>query len=198
MGHDEGHLHLAAAGLLRKQLGLRVVSTDERIAGILVQLLGLLKVTLTGSIECSEQVGLGVTRVCDDLESNHRDFFFGCHIAFLSHMNQWRASRPGIRAALCMPETLTFKQKRTIQNVVSGYERSIFTRERFLNYSEQYRTHKSTTKQVRTLAQTAYRIALDEHAGDQHVLHARCDVLGAGNLVDRPHANALVIKAHRS
>ena len=133
MGHDEGHLHLAAAGLLRKQLGLRVVGTDERIAGILVQLLGLLKVTLTGSIECSEQIGLGVARVCDNLESNHRDFFFGCHIAFLSHMNQWRASRPGIRAALCMTETVTFKQKRTAQNVISSYERSFFARERFLN-----------------------------------------------------------------
>ena len=53
-------------------------------------------------------------------------------------------------------------------------------------------------KQVRTLAQTAYRIAFDEHTGDKHVLHAGHDVLGAGNLVDRPHANALVIKAHRS
>lgn len=57
MGHDEGHLHLATAGLLRKQLGLRVVGTDERIAGILVQLLGLLKVTLASSIErCSRSV----------------------------------------------------------------------------------------------------------------------------------------------
>ena len=38
VSHDEGHLHLATAGLLRKQFGLRVVGTDERIAGILVQL----------------------------------------------------------------------------------------------------------------------------------------------------------------
>ena len=71
MGHDEGHLHLAAAGLLRKQLGLRVVSADKCIAGILVQLLGLLKITLASSIERCKQIGLGVTRVCDDLESNH-------------------------------------------------------------------------------------------------------------------------------
>ena len=35
----------------------------------------------------AKQIGLGVARVCDNLESNHRDFFFGCHIAFLSHMN---------------------------------------------------------------------------------------------------------------
>ena len=146
MGHDEGHLHLAAAGLLRKQLGLRVVGTDERIAGILVQLLGLLKITLASSIERCEQIGLGVTRVCDDLESNHRDFFFGCHVAFLSHMNQWRASRPGIRAALCMTETLTFKQNRTMQNAISSYERSIISRERFLNQYEQYRTQLVATQ----------------------------------------------------
>ena len=82
----------------------------------------------------------------DDLESNHRDFFFGCHIAFLSHMNQWRASRPGIRAALCMPETLTFKQKRTAQNVISNSERSLFARERFLNHFEQYQTQRSATQ----------------------------------------------------
>lgn len=57
VSHDEGHLHLATAGLLRKQLGLRVVGTDERIAGILVQLLGLLKVTLASSIErCKRSV----------------------------------------------------------------------------------------------------------------------------------------------
>ena len=49
MSHDEGHLHLAAAGLLRKQLGLRVVGADECIAGILVQLLGLLKITLASA-----------------------------------------------------------------------------------------------------------------------------------------------------
>ena len=97
-------------------------------------------------MERCKQIGLGVTCVCDNLESNHRDFFFGCHIAFLSHMNQWRASRPGIRAALCMSETLTFKQKRTIQNAISGYERSIFTRERFLNHFEQYQTQRSSTQ----------------------------------------------------
>lgn len=146
MGHDEGHLHLAAAGLLRKQLGLRVVGTDECIAGILVQLLGLLKVTLASSIERCKQIGLGVTCVCDNLESNHRDFFFGCHVAFLSHMNQWRAAHPGIRAALCMSETITFKQKRTAQNVISSYERSFFARERFLNQSEQYRTQLAETQ----------------------------------------------------
>lgn len=57
VSHDEGHLHLATAGLLRKQLGLRVVGTDERIAGILVQLFGLLKVTLASSIErCKRSV----------------------------------------------------------------------------------------------------------------------------------------------
>ena len=76
----------------------------------------------------------------DDLESNHRDFFFGCHIAFLSHMNQWRASRPGIRAALCMTETITFKQKGTMQTVISSRERSFFARERFPNHFEQYQT----------------------------------------------------------
>ena len=140
MSHDEGHLHLAAAGLLRKQLGLRVVGADKCIAGILVQLFGLLKIALASSIECCKQIGLGVTCVCDNLESNHRDFFFGCHIAFLSHMNQWRASRPGIRAAFCMAETLTFKQKRTTQNIISSYERSIFARERFPNHFEQYQT----------------------------------------------------------
>ena len=98
------------------------------------------------SIERCKQIGLGVARVCDNLESNHRDFFFGCHIAFLSHMNQRRASRPGIRAAFCMAETLTFKQKRTAQNVISSCERLLFTRERFLNQSEHSRTQLAATQ----------------------------------------------------
>ena len=67
----------------------------------------------------------------------------------------------------------------------------------FLTSSNNIEHNKPQPKQVRTLAQIAYRIALDEHAGDQHVLHAGRHVLGTGNLIDRPHANALVIKAHR-
>ena len=60
VSHDEGHLHLATAGLLRKQLGLRVVGADKCIAGILVQLFGLLKIALASSIERCKQIGLGV------------------------------------------------------------------------------------------------------------------------------------------
>ena len=52
-------------------------------------------------------------------------------------------------------------------------------------------------KQVHTLAYIAHGIALDEHARKQHVLHTGLNALGAGNLVDRPHADALVVKAHR-
>lgn len=57
VSHDEGHLHLATAGLLRKQLGLRVVGADKCIAGILVQLFGLLKIALASSIERCKQIG---------------------------------------------------------------------------------------------------------------------------------------------
>lgn len=66
----------------------------------------------------------------------------------------------------------------------------------FLTSSNNIEHNKPQPKQVRTLAQIAYRIALDEHAGNQHVLHARRNPLGAGDLVDRPHTNALVVKAH--
>ena len=79
MDHDERHIHLGAARLLRQQLGLCVMRTDESLLGGGVQLLGPIELPPARAIQCLNQIRLSIARVRDDFETDHRYFLLGSH-----------------------------------------------------------------------------------------------------------------------